>query len=100
MSDPGAVVVIPVSVDELAKLVRKAVREELSERGYAAQDELLSKAQLAKLFGVTVRTITTWMAREGLPHSKGHGGHIVFQRAQVVQWSKDNGVALKLKAVG
>jgi len=94
MSEP--LVVLPIS--ELEALLRRCVREELAERGYAAEHEVMNKEQLAKLFDVTTRTVTNWMAREGLPHKKGPGGLVSFLREEIVAWSKEHGIAMRGRA--
>jgi phage antirepressor YoqD-like protein len=90
--------VVQLTTDELEQLVRKAVRVELAERGYEAAKEVMSKADVAKLFGVTERSIQTWMVREGMPHKKGHGGRLSFLRDEVATWAKEHGVVMKGKA--
>lgn len=93
MNEP--LVVLPLS--ELEALLRRCVREELAERGYAAEQEILSKEHAAGIFGVSTRTITTWMARDGLPHHKGHGGRLYFKREELAAWSSDHGQPMKGK---
>lgn len=89
-----------IDQEQLKSLIKQAVREVLDERGYALHDELMDKDQVAKFLGVTTRTVTTWMAREGLPHQKGHGGRVTFQREDVLRWAREHAVPIKLKAVG
>ena len=89
-----------IDEEKLLDLVKRAVREVLNERGYAVRDELLEKDDVAKLFGVTTRTITTWMTREAMPHEKSHGGRVLFQREAVLRWARERGIfARPLKAV-
>lgn len=87
-----------LTTEQLTELFRKVVREELTERGYAAEHEVMNKEQLAKLFDVTTRTVTNWMAREGLPHKKGPGGMVSFLREEIAAWSKEHGVAMRGRA--
>jgi hypothetical protein len=96
MNEPKPVYTL--NTDEFAALVKQCVREELAERGYEAAKEVMSKADVAKLFGVTERSIQTWMVREGMPHKKGHGGRLSFLRDEVATWAKEHGVVMKGKA--
>ncbi len=89
---------VQLSTEQLEQLLRKCVREELEQRGYAAEDEILDKERAAKMFDVSTRTVTNWMRRQAMPHHKGHGGHVYFKRAELATWSEEHGVPIKRKA--
>jgi excisionase family DNA binding protein len=55
---------VQLTTDELAQLVRKAVRDELAERAEAPQ--FLRRAELAKVLNTSEKTIFRLM-KEGLP---------------------------------
>lgn len=96
MSAAQQMVLVPR--EELEELLRRVVRAELAERGYAAEGEALDKADVAKLFDVAIRTVNNWMRRQAMPHHKGHGGRVYFKRSELVTWSEEHGVPIKRKA--
>jgi excisionase family DNA binding protein len=67
-SQPPAVLVLSLSVDELRALVREVVREAVSEQpGLAEPSPLVDRRELARLLGVSAATVTR-MTAEGMPH--------------------------------
>jgi excisionase family DNA binding protein len=66
-SQPPAVLVLSLSVDELRALVREVVREAVSKPGLAEPSPLVDRHELARLLGVSAATVTR-MTAEGMPH--------------------------------
>ncbi len=83
---------------QLEELVIRAVRRALDERLATLEHDLLTKEQVAQLLSVTTRTVTTYMQREGLPHTK-RGGRAEFKRSEVINWWRDFGKLPRLKVV-
>ena len=54
----------------------------------------LNLVQLAESFGVSERVVEGWVRDEGLPHTLDRG-HLLFDRAQVVEWAAARGLAAK-----
>jgi PTS system nitrogen regulatory IIA component len=52
----------------------------------------LNLVQLAESFGVAEKVVEGWIRDEGLPHTPDRG-HLLFDRAQVVQWAAARGLA-------
>ena len=81
MGEPAKVIM--VTPDELEQLVRKAVREAM---GAPANDaEFIETADVAKLLGVSTKSVSKYVRSEGLPAVKA-GAHYRFKRADVVAW--------------
>lgn len=75
---------VVVSRQELHDLIRDAVRDALDSQRPA---EWLSKAQVAELIGVTTRSVSTYVERDGLP-SHRRGGTLRFRRDEVNAWMR------------
>jgi nitrogen PTS system EIIA component len=52
----------------------------------------LNLVQIAESFGVSERTVETWIRHEGLPHTPDRG-RLLFDRAQVAGWAAARGLA-------
>lgn len=52
----------------------------------------LNLVQIAESFGVAEKVVEGWIRDEGLPHTPDRG-HLLFDRAQVVQWAATRGLA-------
>jgi len=52
----------------------------------------LNLIQIAESFGVSEKVIEGWIRDEGLPHTFDRG-RLLFDRAQVVQWAANRGLA-------
>lgn len=52
----------------------------------------LNLIQIAESFGVSEKVVEGWIRDEGLPHTPDRG-RLLFDRAQVVQWAADRGLA-------
>lgn len=52
----------------------------------------LNLIQIAESFGVSERVVEGWIRDEGLPHTPDRG-RLLFDRAQVVQWAANRGLA-------
>ncbi len=74
--------------EALRSLVRKLVHEEVA--SLQQPEEIMSKAEVAKLLGYTTRTVGNLMAREGLPYER-RGHTVVFRRTKVLEWHRNNG---------
>jgi nitrogen PTS system EIIA component len=55
----------------------------------------LNLVQLAESFGVAEKIVEGWIRDEGLPHTPDRG-HLLFDRAQVVQWAAARGLAAQV----
>ena len=82
----------PMLLDEarLEELMVRAVRRVLDERQMVIDADSLSKEQAAKLLGVCTRTITTYMKREGMPHTF-RLGRLEFRRDEILTWWRERG---------
>ena len=80
----GAVIVI--SPEELARIVREAVREELAARASEAAPEWLDTKQAAELVGVHRKTIAKLIKSEGLPVHRVGESIRRFSRAELLCW--------------
>jgi len=88
-------------IDEakLEDLMCRALRKVLDERQMVVSADALSKDQVAKLLGLSTRTITTYINREGMPHTY-RLGRLEFQRDEVLAWWRGRGRPVpELKAV-
>lgn len=52
----------------------------------------LNLIQIAESFGVSERVVEGWIRRDGLPHTTDRG-RLLFDRARVVQWAAEHGLA-------
>jgi len=52
----------------------------------------LNLIQIAESFGVAEKVVEGWIRDEGLPHTPDRG-RLLFDRAQVVQWAANRGLA-------
>jgi PTS system nitrogen regulatory IIA component len=52
----------------------------------------LNLIQIAESFGVSEKVVEGWIRDENLPHTPDRG-RLLFDRAQVVQWAADRGLA-------
>lgn len=52
----------------------------------AEKEPLISVADVARLFGVETRTVTSWQAA-GAPHRK-RSGRVWFQAPEIIQWRR------------
>lgn len=52
----------------------------------------LNLIQIAESFGVSEKVVEGWIRDEGLPHTPDRG-RLLFDRAQVVQWAANRGLA-------
>lgn len=79
-------------IDEqrLRTLIKDCIREVLDERQMIVDADVLTKDQVARVLGVTIRSVTTYMRREGMPHEI-RGGRPVFRREKVLGWWRDRG---------
>lgn len=96
MSAAQQMVLVPL--DDLEAMVRKVMTEALEQLCYAAEDEILDKERVAKMFDTSPRTVTNWMRLRAMPHHKGHGGRVYFKRAELATWAEEHGVPIKRKA--
>jgi excisionase family DNA binding protein len=58
-------------------------RREATRRRQEAQDELLTSAEVAALFGVDRRTVVLWAKRGRLPALRTPGGQHRFRAAEI-----------------
>jgi len=79
-----------IDEEKLELLMCRAVRKVLDERQMVVSADALSKDQVAKLLNVSTRTITTYMKREGMPHTYRFG-RLEFQRDEVLAWWREHG---------
>lgn len=70
--------------EELKAIVADAVRSALAQQ---TDEEPMTKAEAAEMLGCSERSITTYMAREGMPHEKRRGRPI-FYKSKVREWNK------------
>lgn len=84
MTKPGSALVI-LTPEQLAGLVREAVRAELGALSEAREPEWLDQTQAAELLGVARSSIPTLCARDGLPHSR-LGRLYRFRREDLDRW--------------
>ena len=84
-----------ISRDDLRKLIADAVRDAM---GIGGDGELLTKDQVANLLNVTSRTISNYVARNGMPHTR-RGNRLMFNREQSLNWWRDFSETGHLKAV-
>lgn len=82
--DPSAPVLVVVAREELAAIVREAVRAELASAP-AAASEYLDATTLAELLGVARSTVPQLVKREGLPTVR-LGRAYRFRRTEVIAW--------------
>ena len=75
---------------KLCDLIKRCIREVLDERQMVVDADIMTKDEIAKLLGVCTRSITTYMKREGMPHTY-RNGHPVFKRAEVLPWWRERG---------
>ncbi len=55
-------------------------------------ESLLTMRDIAEYFGVSLRTVQTWVKAGGIPHLKA-GGIYRFQLSEVVEWARARGCA-------
>lgn len=84
MSSANAVIV--VSPEELARIVREAVREELAARAPEPASEWLDTAGASELIGVHRKTIAKLIRDEGLPVHRVGEKILRFSRPAVTAW--------------
>ncbi len=54
-----------------------------------ADDRIYTRGEIAKILGVSVRTVVRWHDEDGLPWQRqGPSGHIVASRVGVLAWYK------------
>jgi hypothetical protein len=75
---------------QLEEIMVRAVRRVLDERQMVIEVDTLSREQVAKLLGVCTRSITTYMKREGMPHTH-RLGRLEFRREDVLTWWRERG---------
>jgi len=83
MADP----VIVTTPDQLAALVRQAVREELDARGAPTppHKRYVTQRELSTRFAVSRTTVHNWVKQEGCPHIL-HGAVLRFDLEAVEAW--------------
>ncbi len=54
----------------------------------------LNLVQIAESFGVAESVVEGWIRNEGMPHTPDRG-RLLFDRAQVVQWAAERGLATR-----
>ncbi len=83
-----------IDESKLEELVLRCIRKVLDER---AVGELMTKAEVAELLGCTERTVTNYMARNGLPFERRHG-RPAFRREDVAAWHIEHGPLHRLRS--
>jgi excisionase family DNA binding protein len=86
-----------VSEVELKTSIREVIREELpnliaNDNSADKCDEalLMTRAEMAKYLRISLVTLTDWI-RRGLPaHRKRKRGRVLFIKAEVLVWLKEN----------
>lgn len=79
--------VIVVTPEELQRIVRQAVREEVaSMNGGAGRSEFMTRAQVAELLDVHEASVVSYVKKNGLKGSKIAGGEWRFRRVDVMAW--------------
>lgn len=81
---------VMLSADELAQLVRDAVRAELGAAVIAAR-EILTRDEAAELLQVHPQVVLRLVRSDGLPASKV-GPQYRFKRADVLKWFEEHAV--------
>lgn len=59
----------------------------------------LNLIQIAESFGVSEGVVESWVRDHGLPHTSDRG-RLIFDRAQVAEWSAERGLAAKAGLLG
>jgi hypothetical protein len=89
--------IIVASEVEIKMWIREVIREELpnlisSSGTFEKSDEapLMTRAEMAKYLRISMVTLTDWV-RRGLPvHRKRKRGRVLFIKAEVLVWLKEN----------
>jgi excisionase family DNA binding protein len=89
--------IIVVSEVELKTSIREVIREELPNliatskaAGNGDEAPLMTRAEIAKYLRISLVTLTDWVKR-GLPvHRKRKRGRVLFIKAEVLVWLKEN----------
>jgi excisionase family DNA binding protein len=76
---------VAVSPEELAELVKKAVREELAHNPPKPGKNYLDARELAEHYSVSRSTVQNWISEEGCPHIM-RGKVLRFELAAVDAW--------------
>lgn len=64
--------------------------EQLAPPDSASEDPMLTKAQVAKLLGVSVNTVDNYRKKAGFPKAISYGSYVLrWKRSQILQW-RDN----------
>lgn len=85
---------VAVSPEELAELVKKAVREELAHNPPKPTKNYLDTSELAEHYGISRTTVHTWIRDEGCPHIL-RGRVLRFELAAVEAWFRGRSTGLK-----
>lgn len=76
-----------LSVDELRAMLRDVVRDELKGRPEPANDsDIMTREQVAQMLQCHVKSVTKYIAEEGLPVLRNVGRQPRFSRAAVLAW--------------
>lgn len=84
---------IAVSPEELAELVKKAVREELAQSPPKSGKTYLDAGEIAERFAVSRATVNHWTKHDGCPHLI-RGKVLRFELAAVEAWFRGRGPGL------
>ena len=76
---------VSIGPEELAELVKKAVREELAHNPPKPKKNFLDAGEVAEHFSVSRATVHNWANDEGCPHLK-RGKLLRFELAAVEGW--------------
>jgi excisionase family DNA binding protein len=85
--------IVSVGPEELAELVRKAVREELAHNPPKPTKNYLDTGEVAEHFGVSRATVLNWVSDDGCPHIK-RGKLLRFELAAMEAWFRGRAPAL------
>ena len=76
---------VAVSPEELAELVRKAVRDELTQSPPKPGKSYLDANEIATHYGISRSTVQNWISEEDCPHIM-RGKVLRFELAAVEAW--------------
>jgi excisionase family DNA binding protein len=85
---------VAISPEELTELVRKAIRDELSESPPKPRKNYVDAKEIAEHFGVSRATVHAWIHEESCPHIL-KGRVLRFELAAVEAWFRGREPGLK-----
>ena len=71
-------------IEAVESAVRRVIREEMGLKP-SHENDFIDTADVAKLLGVSTKSVSKYVRSEGLPAVKA-GAHYRFKRADVVAW--------------